>query len=378
MEGIGLENLLSGGTVNKFPGRLAIQQRVLPIYRAPFFELLASQCEGGVTVFSGDPLSLEGIHTKRRLLSANYNRGKNIHFTRPSSSNYFCWQTGLVTWLEKWNPDALIVEANPRILSTRMAISWMHLRQRPVLGWGLGAPEISNSLLNRIRKGFLESLDGIISYSARGEQEYRNLGFTKVYTAYNAVTSKPAEEPFSRSMKLDGSPTLLYVGRLQKRKRIDVLLKACSVIPENQQPNLIIVGDGPYQKEIEEIARKEYPQAQFVGSKHGNQLTPFFNQADLFVLPGTGGLAVQQAMSHGLPIIVAEGDGTQEDLVRPGNGWLIPPENQDTLRDVILEAISDIPRLRKMGAESFRIVKEEINLEIMVEKFIEVLKGVSE
>ena len=45
------------------------------------------------------------------------------------------------------------------------------------------------------------------------------------------------------------------------------------------------------------------------------------------MLPGTGGLAVQQAMAHGLPVIVAQGDGTQDDLVRPENGWQIPPDD---------------------------------------------------
>ena len=33
----------------RFPGRLAVQQRVLPTYRAPFFDLLASACDGGVS-----------------------------------------------------------------------------------------------------------------------------------------------------------------------------------------------------------------------------------------------------------------------------------------------------------------------------------------
>jgi len=31
-------------------------------------------------------------------------------------------------------------------------------------------------------------------------------------------------------------------------------------------------------------------------------------------------------MAYGLPVIVAEGDGTQSDLVRPENGWRIPPK----------------------------------------------------
>ena len=38
----------------RFPGRLGLQQRVLPAYRAPFFDLLAGACQGGLSVFAGE------------------------------------------------------------------------------------------------------------------------------------------------------------------------------------------------------------------------------------------------------------------------------------------------------------------------------------
>ncbi len=117
------------------------------------------------------------------------------------------------------------------------------------------------------------------------------------------------------------------------------------------------------------MAQRVYPRAEFLGARHGAGLEPFF-EADLFVLPGTGGLAVQQAMAHGLPVIVAEGDGTQDDLVRPENGWLVPPGDLAALTQAMREALSDVPRLRAMGRESYRIVESEANLDKMVEVFV--------
>ena len=106
---------------------------------------------------------------------------------------------------------------------------------------------------------------------------------------------------------------------------------------------------------------------------YGQELDNFFARADLFVLPGTGGLAVQQAMAFGLPVIVARGDGTQSDLVRLQNGWQISPDDQEALSEAIRAALVDIPRLRRMGEASFQIVSREINLERMVEVFIQAL-----
>ena len=121
------------------------------------------------------------------------------------------------------------------------------------------------------------------------------------------------------------------------------------------------------------LAKNIYPQAEFVGVRQGTELAPYFLEADLFVLPGTGGLAVQEAMSYGLPVIVAQGDGTQDDLVRKENGWQIPPNDLPTLLHTMKDALSDVARLRRMGAESYRIVKEEINIEKMVETFVNAL-----
>jgi len=245
------------------------------------------------------------------------------------------------------------------------------------LGWGLGAPRDGNPLESAFRLALLRSLDGAIAYSHKGAREYRALGLKNVFVAVNAVAPRPTQPPPTRPARLDGPLTVLFVGRLQARKRVDILLRACAALPEDLQPRLVIVGDGPAREEFESLAQQIYSRAEFVGARHGEALESYFSAADLFALPGTGGLAVQQAMRYGLPVIVAQGDGTQDDLVHPENGWQVPPGDQDAFTEALRQALADLPRLRRMGAESYRIVAEEINLESMVAVFIEALKNES-
>jgi glycosyltransferase involved in cell wall biosynthesis len=355
--------------MNRFAGRLAVQQRVLPSYRVPFFDLLASACEGGMSLFTGLPRPSEGITTASQTKTAQYQPGQNIHLL--GGSLYLCYQRGLMDWLEQWNPDALIVEANPRYLSTPSAVHWMHQRNRPVIGWGLGSPPIRGYLKQR-RMSFFKQFDAMIAYSRRGADEYAALGFPrgKIYVAYNSVSAPPEEYLPARPRTMNQRPYILFVGRLQARKRVDSLLRACKQL--GSKPRLVIVGDGPERPSLELLAAEIYPSAEFVGARHGAELKPFFREADLFVLPGTGGLAVQEAMSYGLPVIVARGDGTQDDLVQE-NGWQIPPGDFDALLNTMKDALTDAARLRQMGAESYRIVKEEINIEKMVATFVTAL-----
>ena len=149
-----------------FAGRLGLQQRVLPDYRGPFLEALAAACRGGLGVFAGQPQAKENIASLGRLETAVYTPARNRHLLAPDSPFYFCWQPGLVGWLEGWQPEALIVEANSRYPSTPKAVAWMHARGRPVLGWGLGAPPQTGRLAGwrqGSRPRVLCSLDGLIA-----------------------------------------------------------------------------------------------------------------------------------------------------------------------------------------------------------------------
>jgi glycosyltransferase involved in cell wall biosynthesis len=358
-----------------FIGRLGLIQRVLPSYRAPFFDALAASCAGGMSLFAGEALLQEGVARGKPKI-ASHSLAQNLHFLNPQSALYFCYQRGIISWLEKEDPDALIIEANFRYLSSSAAIRWMHKRGRPVLGWGLGAP-LDRGLFSALRTRFLHQFDAMIAYSARGAEQYAACGIPadKVFVALNAVTPAPAH-PLPQRMAAGASrPTVLFVGRLQSRKRVPSLLKACAALPAQLQPRLVIVGDGPELDNLRSLAQSIYPAAEFPGAKHSADLVPYFLAADLFALPGTGGLAVQEAMSYGLPVIVAKGDGTQDDLVRPQNGWQIQPDDDSALSVTLLDALSDLPRLRRMGAESYRIVAEEINLEKMVGVFIQALNA---
>ncbi len=120
----------------RFHGRLGLQQRVLPGYRVPFFDMLAAACDEGLSVFAGQPRANEGI-ANGQLHVARQAAAENMHIL--GGSLYLCQQRGLLPWLASWDPKALIVEANPRYLATGSAVRWMHDRKRRVIGWGLGA-----------------------------------------------------------------------------------------------------------------------------------------------------------------------------------------------------------------------------------------------
>ncbi len=360
-------------SAERFPGRLGLQQRVLPAYRIPFFDRLAGACGGGLQVFAGTPVADEAVLVGREPERATWIQARNQDlFGGPF---YLLRQPGLIRWIESWDPGALVLEANPRYLSNWSAARRARAQGRTVLGWGLGAPGALRPVGRFKWSRFLARFDGLIAYSSLGAEQYRHAGVPaeRIFIAVNAAVDGPEELPERDPPR--GRPTrVLFVGRLQPRKRVDLLLQACAALPEH--PELRIVGDGPARRQLEGLAARAYPKAQFTGALEGEELEHAFRWADLFVLPGTGGLAVQQAMAHGLPAVVAEGDGTQRDLVDQRNGWLVRPDDVRALRRALREAVEDPEGLLMRGRVSHQRVSDSVNLEAMVGSFIRALLAV--
>jgi glycosyltransferase involved in cell wall biosynthesis len=371
-------------TAQRFPGRVGMIERVLTPFRVPVVDALAQACAGGVSVTTGEPAPGETLAaaSPEALRHAKAAWVHNRHYFSGSNNRfYFCWQRGLIPWLEQWNPDALIVDANPRFLSTRRAVRWMHRRNRPVMGWGLGVMPLSHGLewMRRIgRRRFVNMFDGMFAYSTRAAEQYAALGMPRdrIFVCKNAATFRPTRPLSLRPRNLTDPPVILFVGKLIDAKRVDLLLQACAAIQDQFKPKLRIVGEGPALEGLKTMSKSLEVDAEFLGSRYGQELDVIFDSADLFVLPGLGGLATQEAMAHGLPVIVAEADGTQADLVRPENGWNIAAGDVAELAAALRAALQDPAKLRDMGAASYRIVAEEINIEKMVEVFVAGLQHV--
>lgn len=116
--------------------RVGLLQRMVPSYRAGVFSMLAQNLAGQFSLFAGEPQPDEHVHTAEIIAFVNWYHAKNIHLL--SGKFYVCWQVGLMRWLRSWDPEVLILEANPRYLHSMQAIRWMKRRNRTVIGWGLG------------------------------------------------------------------------------------------------------------------------------------------------------------------------------------------------------------------------------------------------
>ena len=295
-------------------------------------------------------------------------------------------QRGVMKWLESTQPDALVTTPNPRFPQLFAVQRWMRRAGRPCIGWGLGTMPVAAGLpmfvRTAVRRPVIAGFDAFIAYSSRAAAEYVSMGVpgNRVRIARNATAVRPTQPPPERTVAHNRPVRLVALGQLTAPKRIDLLISACSRLNATRAGSvcLWVIGEGDARKSLERQAERELPEVRFLGHLSGDNLRRVLWEADLFVMPGLGGLAIQEAMASGLPVIVAEGDGTQADLVRPENGWNIPPDDLQALMDCIGIAVRRPERLLSMGRESFRIVDQEINLETMVDAYVSAVRDFSD
>ncbi|MCX7801346.1 MAG: glycosyltransferase [Fimbriimonadales bacterium] len=155
----------------------------------------------------------------------------------------------------------------------------------------------------------------------------------------------------------DGTRLLLYVGRIAKEKNLDMLLHAAHAVFQQDATSVLwLVGDGPYRDACTRISLNLGigDRVRFIGFVPREQVDQYYAAADLFVFPSvteTQGLVVEEAMSHGLPSVVASGGGASA-AVLPGVNGLVVRNDPAEFAAAVLSLLQDDGRRRRMGGNA--------------------------
>lgn len=140
---------------------------------------------------------------------------------------------------------------------------------------------------------------------------------------------------------------LLYVGRISKEKRLDLLEE---VLRGLEGVRLVMVGDGPARNDLQQ--RMRGLPVHFTGYLVGQELSTAYASSDAFVFPSdtdTFGQVIQEAMASGLPVAAAHSGGAP-DLVREGvTGYTFAPGSASDLRFKLRSLITNPERRMMMG-----------------------------
>ncbi len=177
-----------------------------------------------------------------------------------------------------------------------------------------------------------------------------------------------------------GPNLVIGVGRLAWFKGFEILIQAMRNVPGN----LVLIGDGPLRRDLEEMAAKcEVSQrVYFLGNVDNSQIVDYLCAADVFAMPSISraesfGIVQLEAMAAGIPVVNTSIDSGTPDISPHGvTGLTVPPGEPIALAQALTFLLSDRERRRAMGESGRARVRKEFSIEQMFEKTMRIYEGV--
>jgi len=176
-----------------------------------------------------------------------------------------------------------------------------------------------------------------------------------------------------RFLGLCGFLTVGSVGKLIPRKGYKYLLNA---IPKIKKffPNIKIVltGDGEEEKNLKFLSQKLGLQEDVIFLGTRRDIPKIMSSFDVFVLPSLSEgipFAILEALALKKPVVATDVGGVPEAVIEGRTGFLVPPEDSDSLAQAIISLLQDPELAKRLGEEGRQLVEERFNIKNIVKEY---------
>ncbi len=262
------------------------------------------------------------------------------------------WQN--LPWLQLLRIEAVILDLNPRAISTWcLLVARRSLRRQTAL-WGHAWPRAGANSRTDLLRGLMRRLATIIvTYSHTQARELAVRQPRKILIAAPNALYSAAEMGYDDNFDRD---RLIYVGRLVKDKKIELLVRSFAMFAVRVPgPRLTLIGDGPEDERLRLMVAgcNLQNRVDFVGHISDHEpLRGLYREAFASISPGYVGLSAIQSFGFGVPMILAvdERHAPEFEAVDWGfNAISFEADNADSLAAAIESSWLQRARWRRNG-----------------------------
>jgi glycosyltransferase involved in cell wall biosynthesis len=178
---------------------------------------------------------------------------------------------------------------------------------------------------------------------------------------------RPREsELIKERLLINGKKVILFVGQLIKRKGIENLIKAISLLPHEIKKELkvIIIGDGEDKTNLENLCKKLDLNGlfEFKGTIPRDEISLYYSISDIFVLTSFSEgrpVVIYEAMASECAIIGSNIGGIAEQVKNDFNGFLVDPKNVEIIAEKIEFLLNNENIMAKMKKNSRKRIIEK-------------------
>jgi glycosyltransferase involved in cell wall biosynthesis len=289
-----------------------------------------------------------------------------------------------------WPYDLIVVGNSMHNLSYPLTSLW-RLFGKSVAFWGQGRDTSVQHAVGL--KGIAEKAkiwltcrsDGFFAYtqSVHDFMQHQGLNEHKIFTLYNTIDIETlrsifvahirSRDAYKKIAGLEGKKILLFVGRLNKSKRLDFLIETFTILRrQDSQYHLILIGGGDtsYISRLEEKCGKDA--ISYKGSVSEADINYFYIISDVYIFPGAVGLGPIQALCFDLTPVVIDSSvhNPEYDYLNETNAIIcnrtVNPAQYAEAIDTHLQDFDQWHRMRSQAWPSMR----HLTIEKMATNFV--------
>jgi phosphatidylinositol alpha-mannosyltransferase len=191
------------------------------------------------------------------------------------------------------------------------------------------------SMVTPYTKAVLRDLDELTAVSEAAAEYVCSLTDAPVTIIPNGIDLSMYKTSKVKTVSPDSIKTILFVGRLERRKGVKCLLEAYGLLTEKASDlQLLIAGDGPDRKKLEDQVREmELPNVKFLGYVSEAEKVQLLATADLFCAPAlygeSFGIVLLEAMASGLVTVAGNNPGYASVMQELGSLSLVNPKDPE-------------------------------------------------
>jgi glycosyltransferase involved in cell wall biosynthesis len=207
--------------------------------------------------------------------------------------------------------------------------------------------------------------------------DLERLGFRNVTVIYGAQDIEPPEK-----ITKEKKPTLIYLGRLTKSKRVDNAIMALKKVRESVPDALLwIAGSGPEENALKKLAGSLglSDHVFFFGRISQQKKAELLSRAHLMLLPAVRegwGLVVLEASACGTPVIGYDVEGLRDSIKNGVNGYLVENGNVEVLASSSTRLLKDQKSLESLS-ESSVVYSKKFSWEKTADAFLILAESLS-
>ncbi len=249
------------------------------------------------------------------------------------------------------------------------------------LNRSLGKMLYYNLLTCKHRLGPKILVKKILAHTNLQKKDYIRAGIKpdKIAVIPHCVSLERIHKALKNSCKneKDAVPTIAFVGRLVKHKGIMELLKVYEQITIKTDAQLMIVGSGPLEEQVNEMKRhieKENSNARITCSKRVplSELMCLLNNADIMAIPSyyePFGIIALEAMGLKKAVLATCFGGISEIITDEVDGSLVNPWDSKQFKSRLEELISNRSEREQLGNAAYQTVKDKYDVTVVAPKF---------